>query len=641
MAYITNYIFRLNGEVKSTQVYNGDGGTEYSSYVTAPSGYDRENFTIEWNYDYINSCTEYGTDNIIRKYFYYDAVYFYNNSNYVTCNFLYADNGEFASVKLVNGNKTSNIVGFGAYYKNSIVYLTVYPRPYYSLTGNIEPQYQSTWTANTVYRIETREGARITWKDYDGRTIRTDYIVEGVTPTPPNVSRTGYTHTGWSPNIVPVTGDATYTAQYTINYYHIRFLDDGGIYLDEHIAYGTPLNITMDVTKEDYEFVGWDPSVTIVTKDQDYYAIWEKVVFTIEYFDNETLLNTVKVRKGENVPSYIPTKPGYRFNTWKPSIQSPVYSDARYTATWNLLYTVVFLDTDSSVISSKEYIIGENIEIPTPPIKPHYIFKYWTPEVNSICNGDATYTAVYGEYTSIVVKFYDGRGHVHSQQQINIQGGFVQTDYSLEELIELGLVLPQDPVFRGRTFIKWLKYPTVYDEPNMTIIYTFQPKFISSNIEEQYYNTRLDEVDSDIADHVNDIELHIVEQTEIIDNSNTTMLSLHNKDGHIIDEINYVKKTNIKNKELLDSFDNNNFDEQMSAVREEMTHIQDEISQMDTSHRAELHGLDNLVLNNETRLNNIQDKLYNIPKHVVISDFDYKNIPTPDKNVIYFTIENK
>lgn len=639
MATISKYIFRVDGEVKSTQTYNGDGGSDYRPYATPPSGFDRDGFILNWDFDYINSITTYDTDNIITKIYYYDAVYFYNNPNYVTCNFLYSDNGQFATVKAVNGNVTSNFVGVGAYYKNSIVSVTVSPRPYYSLTGEINPQYSSTWTTNTVYRCGTVEGARITWKNYDDRTIRIDYVKEGETPTPPNVRRTGYTLTGWSPTIVPVHADATYTAQYTINRYHIRFLDEGGIYLDTYMDYGTPLNISMEMTKEDYEFRGWNPNPTYVMQDQDYWAIWEKVRFTINYYDGQTLINTVKVDKGNELPSYIPTKQGYRFNAWNPSIQSPVYADANYTATWNPLYTVAFLDTDDSVISSNQYIIGEKIQIPTPPTKPHYLFLNWTPLVKEICDGNATYQAVYGEYSTTLVRFYDGKGNIYSEQSINIEGEYVQMDLSLKELVQIGVVIPNDPTISGRVFIKWIKYPTKYDEPNKTIIYTFKPKFISASLENGYYNTRLDDVEGDISEHVNNMNLHIVDQTKVIDDSNSTVNGLHNIDGDIIDEIKYIKNTNIKNKELLDNIDKQKFDEQFSDVYEEVGRVQDEITDMDINHKEDLYNIGNQILENETKLNNIQNKIYNIPKHVVLSDFDYKNMGTPDKNTIYFTRE--
>jgi len=142
---ITKYIFRENGIILSEQTYDGVGGSNYQNYgITAPTPSTQSGFVHEWNLDEVHSGGGYILDDGPSRYeyvYYYDVVYFYNNSNYVTCNFLYADNGQFANITATNGNATSNFIGFGAYYKNSIVTVTAQPRPGYSMTGEITPSY--------------------------------------------------------------------------------------------------------------------------------------------------------------------------------------------------------------------------------------------------------------------------------------------------------------------------------------------------------------------------------------------------------------------------------------------------------------------------------------------------------------------
>ena len=62
----------------------------------------------------------------------------------------------------------------------------------------------------------------ITWKNYDGSTLKTDSFAygstpkyTGETPTKPDYLNDHYTFSGWSPSVVSVTGDCSYVAQFS------------------------------------------------------------------------------------------------------------------------------------------------------------------------------------------------------------------------------------------------------------------------------------------------------------------------------------------------------------------------------------------------------------------------------------------
>ena len=72
---------------------------------------------------------------------------------------------------------------------------------------------------NNIFPIGT-EAVKITWKNYDGTILKEDLVAKGVvpeytgaTPTKPN-DEYSYTFSGWTPEVVAVTGEATYTAQF-------------------------------------------------------------------------------------------------------------------------------------------------------------------------------------------------------------------------------------------------------------------------------------------------------------------------------------------------------------------------------------------------------------------------------------------
>jgi hypothetical protein len=77
-------------------------------------------------------------------------------------------------------------------------------------------------------------------------------------------------------------------------------------------------------------------------------------------------------------------------------------------------YTITFADWDGTVISQTTYEEGETITVPPDPTREsegdtHYIFKEWTPAVQTTATADATYTAVYDSTTQnvYVIKFLD------------------------------------------------------------------------------------------------------------------------------------------------------------------------------------------------------------------------------------------
>ena len=150
-------------------------------------------------------------------------------------------------------------------------------------------------TANASYTPLFELVARqyvITFKNYDGKVLQTakvDYgaIPEytGATPTRNGTTQYAYVFTGWTPELAPVTKEATYKATFerTARIYTVIYYDeDGETELDRvEVAYGQMPHTSVVPTKEEdeeyyYVFIGWTPYVTFVTKDASYSALFQK-----------------------------------------------------------------------------------------------------------------------------------------------------------------------------------------------------------------------------------------------------------------------------------------------------------------------------------------------------------------------------
>ncbi len=296
----------------------------------------------------------------------------------------------------------------------------------------------------TLYAIWTIEKYTVTWKNYDDTVLQTSEVAYGETPaytgeTPakPGDAQYTYTFTGWDPEIVAVTGEATYTAQFkaTVNKYVIKFVNyDGTVLQTSEVAYGdTPAYNGETPAKPGdaqytYTFTGWDPEIAAVTGEATYTAQFEATVnkYNIKFVNYDgTVLQQGMVAYGET-PAYTgetPAKPGdaqytYTFTGWDPEIAA-VTGEATYTAQFEETvnkYVIKFVNYDGTVLQTSEVAYGEtpayNGETPAKPGDAQYTYTFtgWDPEIAAV-TGEATYTA---QFESTVNKYnikfvnYDG-----------------------------------------------------------------------------------------------------------------------------------------------------------------------------------------------------------------------------------------
>ena len=109
----------------------------------------------------------------------------------------------------------------------------------------------------------------VTFVDDMGRVIDTDGVCAGGSATPPNApDKEGYTFIGWDASLDSISDNITVTAQYEINSYTVRFVDENGGELSvQNVNWNAFAIAPAHPNREGYAFTGWDASFDKVTSD--------------------------------------------------------------------------------------------------------------------------------------------------------------------------------------------------------------------------------------------------------------------------------------------------------------------------------------------------------------------------------------
>ncbi len=193
------------------------------------------------------------------------------------------------------------------------------------------------WTANTYTVVYNGNGAT------SGTTANSSHIYDkDKTLTNNGYYRTGYTFLGWSStaggaveytnkqsvaNLSEVQGaTVTLYAVWSINSYTCTFNTMGGVGdTTASLEYGAPIVVPV-VSKEGYEFIGWDKPVpaTMPANDLTFYASFSPYTYDAVFYNEGALYATVPTPCGQQVvaPNENPSKIGYDFSGWNPAVNS-------------------------------------------------------------------------------------------------------------------------------------------------------------------------------------------------------------------------------------------------------------------------------------------------------------------------------
>ncbi len=312
-----------------------------------------------------------------------------------------------------------------------------------------------------VFNIQC-ETLTVTYTDgVDGVEVFADVVHEKLpygTKTPAfytkDPTRKGYVFGGWNPAVAAtVTGNATYTAvweedangngtpdkdeeKYTVSY--TDGVENEEIFADEthsDLLSGTATPAFNGTpTRTGYVFTGWNPAVAAtVTGNVTYTAVWEEDAngngkpdkdeekYTVSYTDGveneEIFADQVygNLLSGTATPAFngTPTRTGYVFGGWTPTVAANVTESKIYSATWKPdangngiaddeedTYTVTYTDGVKGRAFADQVYDNLLSGTDTPafngtPTRKGYTFVSWTPKVTDTVTKTVTYTATW------------------------------------------------------------------------------------------------------------------------------------------------------------------------------------------------------------------------------------------------------
>lgn len=285
-------------------------------------------------------------------------------------------------------------------------------KPVRAVDGN------ETYTAK--FEAETRS-YQIVFLNYNGDILYQSNFMYGQTPknngdapVKPSDATNTYTFVGWNPDITSVTGEATYTAEFSNEavLYTITFKDYDGSTIDtKKYGYNATITHSDPVRLQDdhfsYTFAGWSPAFASVTADAEYTATYNSIVrqypitFVIDGVPQQVMTDYGEIPTAPANPTKTETDEfTYTFSGWQPELAT-VTGEASYTANFTPItrkYAITFLDYDGTEITTKEVLYGETpaIENPSRPADAEftYTFQRWEPTLLPV-TGAGTYTAQY------------------------------------------------------------------------------------------------------------------------------------------------------------------------------------------------------------------------------------------------------
>ena len=300
-----------------------------------------------------------------------------------------------------------------------------------------------------VYEIMTYT---VTFYDFNKTVVKTEIVNYGEKANGvalPEIE--GYNFVGWDKEFTNVISNLDVNPIYEIITFTVKFYDfDKNLIKTETVNYGSNAVGVYNLTKEGYEFIGWDKSLTNVLSDLDVYPVFEQIIYVVNFYDIEgNIIKTEEVAHGESAEGITaPNVYGYEFVRWDENIERvtadldvfPIYEEE--------VYTVTFVDFYGNILKTETVKYKESATAPNIPTVEYHTFNKWSLDFSEVKN-NMTVKAVYNSnfksyqisnvnyWLQILSKKYDINQTILTQTEITSYNAKITSNYSKTKVVDV------------------------------------------------------------------------------------------------------------------------------------------------------------------------------------------------------------
>ena len=338
------------------------------------------------------------------------------------------------------------VTGAGTYKEGETVTLTALPAEGWRFVkwsdGTTSSTYTLTISGDKTLTAEFSRNYYIVRFVVDGTIISEQSLeYEAKIEMPSVPKKEGYTFSGFGDvdETVPAH-DVTYNGSYIANKYKVTFVADGKVVSETEMEYGAPIVAPEAPAKEGHTFVGWgNIDKTVPAHDVVYTAEYKVNSYKLIYEVDGVTYHSEEIAFGTAItPLAAPEKEGKTFSGWSEIPATMPAHDVKVIGSFSLNSYMVKFVVDGKIIYEKSQAYGSKIVVPTVEEKEGYTFSGFGDVDETVPAHDVTYNGSYIANKYKVTFVADGK--VVSETEM---------EYGAP------IVAPEAPAKEGHTFVGW------------------------------------------------------------------------------------------------------------------------------------------------------------------------------------------